>query len=215
VDDSDDEGHSSDDSSDEGSGKNISKDNNKSSEGDSAEDRICVRDVDVSDHEGHGSEISIPVYGPDGSSFATCPCGCKKIAPASIWYFRLTTCDTGQDNPQDWLDTFLRAENRMYFRDVDVLEDQGHGSDEGSDKGSDKESGKDCDESSEGDSSDPFSRNYREPVSSRRRHLDACRRESMHDKWGRSEYVHGKLVQEQMHEELEQEQKEAHQAKIN
>jgi len=50
------------------------------------------------------------VSGPDGSSFASCPCGCKKSAPASSWYFGLTKCDTGKNTAQDWLDTFKTKE---------------------------------------------------------------------------------------------------------
>ena len=76
--------------------------------------------------------VNIFLVGPDGSSFATCPCACKKSAPASFLYFGLTKCDTGQDTPQDWLDTFLRAQNSMYVRDV-VSDNKGHGSEEGSD----------------------------------------------------------------------------------
>ena len=98
----------------------------------------------------HGQCVNIFVVCPDGSSFVTCPCACKKSAPASFWYFGLTTCDTGQDTPQDWLDTFLRAQNRMYVRDV-VSDNEGHGSNEDSNEGSGKDSSKDSDESSKGD----------------------------------------------------------------
>lgn len=41
---------------------------------------------------------------------ASCPCGCKKSAPASSWYFGLTKCDTGKNTAQDWLDTFKTKE---------------------------------------------------------------------------------------------------------
>ena len=53
----------------------------------------------------------VTIKSPEGSLFATCPCGCGKSGAASSWFYGITKCEKGAT--QEWLDSFQKTEKEI------------------------------------------------------------------------------------------------------